>query len=247
MEEITDFDDFFNSTEIVSKSDIYLLSAIQKFLELKKNYKSFKHLILRIENIYLKQKIFNEISRNNIGNVLLLIDETIYNNIGESSVLYNEEDIKTFDFDFIRNTNISFLKKELGVKKLTFFNDEYSSRNDLKYWDFVNRIAVIIDIELSNQIEENPKLILNIEKELINSNLGYYTRFEITKVDYENDPFLHRNPSSVQKVLNTKGIYSNDDEYQHDPSESYRSNYENPWADAFGDGEEANTAYWNTD
>jgi tetratricopeptide (TPR) repeat protein len=54
----------------------------------------------------------------------------------------------------------------------------------------------------------------------------------------------------IFEYLLNQGLYSEEEEYddnQHDPNESYRSNYENPWIDVFGEGEEADTAYWNID
>jgi hypothetical protein len=77
---------------------------------------------------------------------------------------------------------------------------------------------------LIQKLNKNQTIRLDIEKEIVSANLGYYTRFKVSE-NYHNS-FTAKNRASNIKGMNSTDV--NNDDYQHDPNESYRSNYENP-------------------
>ncbi len=60
-------------------------------------------------------------------------------------------------------------------------------------------------------------------------------------------------PNDINEILKHKALQLEIEEVEDDNYEYDNSNYErkrcskNPWVDVFGEGEEAETAYWNTD
>lgn len=221
-----------------SKDKQYLI-AIKSYIELKKilmtkmDYSSLIFILSKISDYKLVDRIINEIQMMNFGKVSLIIDDYLYDN-QECPRLFEIYDIKQFDFEYINNVTIDEIKDRLGVERINLYKMKDDAGNTLQYlkhWENDKRFSIVIHEQLIYKIKDNPNINLNVKKELICANLGYYTKFTINEeckeVEYDDDEFIDWNDDPYMF-----GDYRNDTS-------------ENPYIDFFGEGEEANDAYWN--
>ena len=221
-----------------SKDKQYLLS-IKSYIELKKtfmnqmDYSSLIFILAKVSDHDFVDKIINEIQMMNYGKVSLMIDNYLYDN-HEYSPLFEAYDIKQFDFDYINNVTIDEIKDRIGVERINLYKIKDDAGNTLQYlkhWENDERFSIVIHEQLIYKIKNNPNTNLNVKKELICANLGYYTKFTINEAgkgkEYVNDDFIDWN----------------DDPYMFGDHRYDKS--ENPYIDFFGEGDEANDAYSN--
>jgi hypothetical protein len=162
----------------------YYLQSIQSILELRDNgFLELCSMTSKLSNQTLVNKIYNEYALLNYGKIISLIDEELYKNYSDCQ-LHEIDDIKRFDFSYLIDIDISTIKNSIDVYAFNFKTalDKFgrNTYND-RHWDSQNRFSVLIDKELNEKVKLNPKLKLNITKEIILANQGYYTRFTITE------------------------------------------------------------------
>lgn len=207
--------------------DIQYLISIKSIFELNNDYSSLAFFLKKLSDRQIANKISNEIRVRNYGRVISEIDNYLYEN-NKKPALYETTDIKVFDFDYISKEKIEGIKKKIGVENIQLYATKDKEGNDtslLRHWDNENRFAIIIDRNLSKEIKENPELELDVSKEIILANLGYYTKLTIEK--YEE--------------------YQESYDYDYDYDDYYDNS--NWLADAAGtdDPEVMNDVYWNLD
>lgn len=160
----------------------YLIS-IKSIFELKNDFSNVNYFLSKLSDKQLANRINSEIKLMNYGKVISKIDNYLFDKKTQS-VLFEMIDIKVFDFDSIKKETIEKIKEKIGIEKFDFYPAQDENGNEttlLRHWDNLNRFAIVIKRELSNKINENPKLILNVKKEIVLANLGYYTRFTIER------------------------------------------------------------------
>ena len=168
--------------------NIYTFIALKSAIESMRG-NSIKSLLSKISDIYLKRKIFNEISRNNYGNVISIIDSYQFEYFQHMKT-YEFNDIKQFDFDEIDNCSFNKIKRELDLPEINFYNLKNIEGEDsgyYRYWNNLNRFTVFCRKELFKEIEKNPEYPLFLEQELMEGKLGFYTKFTIYSQEYIND------------------------------------------------------------
>lgn len=207
--------------------DIQYLISIKSIFELNKDYSSLAFFIQKLSDRQIAYKISNEIRLRNYGRVIFEIDNYLYEN-NKRPALYELTDIKIFDFNNIWKETIECIKKIIGVEIIILYAVKDEEGNDtslLRHWDNENRFAIIIDRNLFKKIKENPDLKLDVNKEIILANLGYYTKLTVEKHE------------------------ENQEYYEYDYSyDEYYDSYD--WlAEAAGtdDPEVMNDVYWNLD
>lgn len=204
----------------------YLIS-IKSIFELNKDYSSLPFFLQKLSDKQISNKIINEIKIRNYGRIISEIDKYLYEKKVEF-VLYEITDIKIFNFDYISKEKIEKIKEKIGVTNIQLYTAKNKEGNDtslLRHWDNENRFAIIIERELSKEIKENPELELNVKKEIILANLGYYTKLTIEKHEEYQESY----------------------DYDYNYNDYYDSS--NWLADAAGtnDPEAMNDVYWNLD
>jgi len=205
----------------------YLIS-IKSIFELNTDYSSLTFFLQKLSDRKIANKLINEIMLRNYGKVISEIDDYLHKNDKEP-VLYETTDIKAFDFDFINKETIERIKEKIGISSIQLYAVKDRKGNEtslLRHWNNENRFAIIIERDLAKEIKENPKLELDVDKEIIRAKLGYYTKFIIEK--YEK-------------------YYENHNDYDYNYDDYYDSS--NWLADAAGtdDPEVMNDVYWNLD
>ena len=171
------------------------LIAIKSIFELGRCYGSITPLLSNITDRNLSQKILNEFRRKNMGNIISIIDQYLYDNF-ENTLCYKLKDIKQFDFDYLENSNLSHIKKVLNISQLnlnTLKTAEGEKTHLFRHWDNLNRYAIIIEKNLVQEIKNNSNLDLNLTKEVVLAKLGYYTKLTIEKYDPTKSKFLQEN------------------------------------------------------
>lgn len=154
-------------------------------IELNLGFVGFNDLLANISNKSIVKRIINEFKMRNFGNISSIIDQYLYDS-NQEPLIYNIEDIKQFDFDLIEGKNLEEIKNSLELSQLNLNRIIYSNgkeSNIYRHWDNINRFAVIIEKRLVNELKTNPDTSLSVSKQLIISNLGYYTK--ITIYQYE--------------------------------------------------------------
>jgi len=207
--------------------DKHYLISIKSIIELGEDFSSLSFFTTKLSDSNLADKIINEIKLMNYGKVISVIDNCLYEQF-EEPVLFETTDIKIFNFDTISQETIKAIKDKIGIERIPLYKVKDLEGNEsslVRYWDNTNRFAIIIESELVNNIKEDPELELNVSKEIVLANLGYYTKFTIEK---------------YQEHLE----YIDDDDYYYD---DYNSS--NWLSDAAGtdDPEVMNDVYWNLD
>jgi hypothetical protein len=167
-----------------------LLIAIKSIIELNYNDAEFlnNHIqltnkyISKIKDVDLSKKIKNQLHLKNFGKTLLIIDDYLYDNYSMEkkfySTIYNKLDIKQFTFDFFGGTNAD-IKILIDVKTLhlnRIFSSEY-----FRHWDNLNRVTIIINESIIQNVKSNKDITLFAYKSIKNGRLGYYTRIDIVK------------------------------------------------------------------
>lgn len=167
------------------------LIALKSIFELNQGFSGVDFLLSKITNNSLRLKISQEFSRNNFGNAVTFIDKYLYEQI-ENPPVFDISDIVSFDFDSIYDETIEFIKTKLKIQELKFNyikRPDGSNSNLGLHWDNEKRFSVVIDDNLFNSIKENPKIKLDVYKEIIYAKLGYYTKFvieESTNEEFDN-------------------------------------------------------------
>jgi hypothetical protein len=203
----------------------YLIS-IKSIFELRTGFSSLSYLLDKLSDKQLVNTISNEFKLMNYGKVILAIDNYLFEKF-TNTPLFEKTDIKMFDFENISQETIDTIKQKIGLEKLELLivkDNEGKETSLLRHWDNPNRFEVIIERELFDEIKENTELELNVVKEIILVNLGYYTKFTIEKhIEYQDN---------------------NDYDYNYN---AYNSS--NWLADSAGtdDPEVMNDVYWNLD
>ncbi len=167
--------------------EINNLIAIQSAIQLKEDYKGLDALIDTISDLKLAQEIINEVKRRNFGNISSIIDTYLFDN-NQDNVLYKKNDIKQFDFSYIEKCNTKQIKKSIGVFQLPFYQEKNREGFDTglySHWDSLSRFAVLIDKGLAEELKKDPELLLNLTKELLLDELGYYTSFNYRKTSFK--------------------------------------------------------------
>lgn len=192
--------------------EINNLIAIKSIFELNQGYNNLNVLLSKISDKYLAQRIINEVKRRNFGNITLIIEKYLFDNV-QHTVTYDLNDIRQFDFDYIENTELNHIKAKLGLTELNLNKVETAEGNETNYyrhWDNLNRFAIVLEKNLVQEIKTNPEINLNLIKELVVAKLGYYTKFTIEKYD-----------PNIAKV-NASRDY---DEYDRQTYEDYNGSY----------------------
>lgn len=203
----------------------YLIS-IKSIFELNKDYSSLTFFLQKLSDRQIANKISTEIRLRNYGRVISEIDNYLYKNIKEPA-LFEITDIKVFDFDYISKETIESIKAKIGVNNIQLYVSKDKEGNDtslLRHWDNENRFAIIIERDLSKEIKENLELELDVNKEIILANLGYYTKL------------------TIEKYQENQGSYDYECNYDDYDSSNWLE-------DAAGtdDPEAMNDVYWNID
>lgn len=188
------------------------LIAIKSIFELNQGYNDLNILIANISDRNFAQKIINEVKRRNFGNITLMIEKYLFDNV-QNSVAYDLKDIRQFDFDYIENTNLNHVKTKLGVSELKFNTATTIDGKDTdlyRHWDNLNRFAVVVEKELVQEIKSNSETSLNLSKELVIAKLGYYTKFTIEKYD-----------PTISKISHSK----DDEHYERQTFEDYNGSH----------------------
>lgn len=161
---------------------VVILNAIKSLLELGyiASYNKEINLFLKnIEFVDLKTSLINQIRRKNIGKAIDIIDTFLYDNTKKSH-LFNEFDIRLFDFNFLEGMNLTQIISKIEVETLNFSaNKDNPGSLNFRHWENNGRFQILIEKSLLEKINTNENMLLYLSKAKNASDKGYYTSFEI--------------------------------------------------------------------
>lgn len=219
-------------------NDTNSLIALKSIFELGKGFKGFNPLLANISNHNLSKKILSEFRRKNIGNVISIIDRHLFENV-QNSVRYEIKDIKQFDFVYLENSSLIQIKETLELSQLNLNivkTEKGEETNLLRYWDNLNRYAILIEKDLVEEIKQNKEIRLTLFKEIVLANLGYYTKLTIDKFD--------PNKSNSEDKNDENYHWQTYDDYNGSYAQDY-AGYSDQLIDDVFDGDA--DLYWNID
>ena len=200
--------------------------------------------------------------------------DTVYDFLIENGFQLRKSTHQKIDakqYEIIENKFEVYRKEKIKVAEIEFVEIEYESNYQKtkkeafeRYDNFcLERNRLNTEIELLNNREQkywalDPieiKVLLNIKKEQLSSNLDsvediieYFENFDegenLKKDDLDDEDEYE---DEIEDDLHRKIKYNIISDSNSNDWASYKSRDENPWVDVFGPGDEAETAYWNTD
>lgn len=192
---------------------------------------NFYEILKSVRECISDQKIIHEIERNNLGEAIVLIDNNLFQK-SKFKPYYFLSDLEEFVVEEEVGVTIDEIKKILGIGLLQFCAVKDIAGNVTSYcqhWENQRRINVRIERDLMQKINTNRTTLLNLKKQSISANLGYYYKLTIKEYikpkvyNFDMEPDNYGYESSYEKYGGYNGYDDDtiDSAFEGDPSNTW--------------------------